>query len=36
MHRIQYNNNNNNSQRAQGIKEAGNIKRQNLMDIVLS
>ena len=34
MHRIQ--NNNDNSRRSQAIKEAGNIKRQNLMDFVLS
>jgi hypothetical protein len=34
MHRIQ--NNNDNSRRAQAIKEAGIIKRQNLMDSVLS
>ncbi|CAG8710521.1 691_t:CDS:1, partial [Dentiscutata heterogama] len=36
MHRMQYNDNDNNSQRDRAIKEAGKVKRQNLMDIVLS
>ncbi|CAG8812510.1 15288_t:CDS:2, partial [Gigaspora margarita] len=35
MHRVQYNDNDGNSQRDRAIKEAEKIKRQNLMDIVL-